>query len=156
MLDVIASCPFFLGVLLGKVDKTTAKERLFSFLKRMRGIEKLVALFWDQHMGSIHNWYLNQKKSDDLVISASPDFLVREATRRLGVSLIASKVDPCTGRFTGKNCYGSEKVIRLREESPDTEIREFYSDSRSDLPLAEIAESAFLVSGEKIQPFFHQ
>ena len=154
LLDILASLPFFIGMMLGKVEKTKAKEKLFRFLRRIPDPEKQAALFWDQNMKGILTWYLEQKEPTDLIISASPEFLVREATGRLGISLIASRVEPKTGRYTGKNCYGEEKTVRLKQELPDTHIREFYSDSKSDTPLAELAERAYLVSGNRIRPFF--
>ena len=86
---------------------------------------------------------------DDLVVSASPEFLLAPACRRLGIRPpIASRVDARTGRYTGLNCKGAEKVSRFREQYPDAEIGQFYSDSRSDAPLAHLARRAFLVRGD--------
>ena len=45
----------------------------------------------------------------------------------------------------GENCHDTEKVRRFRALYPDAEIDEFYSDSLSDSPLAELAGKAFLV-----------
>ena len=73
-------------------------------------------------------------------------FLLKPICNRIGIKhLIASEVDPKTGMFTGENCRGQEKVRRLTEEYNVTHIDCFYSDSRSDLPLAKIADAAFLV-----------
>ena len=81
--------------------------------------------------------------------SASPEFLLAPACRRLGIRPpIASRVDARTGRYTGLNCKGAEKVSRFREQYPDAEIGQFYSDSRSDAPLAHLARRAFLVRGD--------
>ena len=46
-----------------------------------------------------------------------------------------------------------KKVRRLHETYPDVEIAEFYSDSRSDSPLAELAEHAYLVHGQERTPW---
>ena len=92
------------------------------------------------------DWYLNQRKQDDIVISASPKFLLTPICDRLGIRhLIASEVDPITGMFTGENCRGQEKVRRLEAEYNVTNMDSFYSDSHSDLPLAKLADKAFLV-----------
>ena len=64
--------------------------------------------------------------------------------------MIASKVDKKTGKYTGLNCYGNEKVIRLNSEIPNTQIKEFYSDSFSDEPLAKLAEKSYIVLGEQL------
>ena len=53
--------------------------------------------------------------------------------------------------FLGKNCRGIEKVNRLKEEYKDFIIKEFYSDSKSDIYLAEISEKSFLVKKNKIK-----
>ena len=67
--------------------------------------------------------------------------------RELGVTGIASPVSPKTGALLGPNCRGEEKVARLRQAYPNTPVEEFYSDSRSDAPLARLAGRAFLVKG---------
>lgn len=125
--------------------KTELKEFFFCFLSAIQG-EKLVQLFWDQNASKIGKWYLQQQEPDDIIISASPDFLLRPLCQRIGVRhLIASRVDIRTGKFSGRNCRGAEKVRRLSEEFNVTQIDRFYSDSLTDLPLAKIAGQAFLV-----------
>ncbi|OPZ69246.1 MAG: hypothetical protein BWY81_00516 [Firmicutes bacterium ADurb.Bin467] len=62
-------------------------------------------------------------------------------------------MDRKTGRFLGPNCHGAEKVRRFREEFPDAQIDDFYSDSYSDQPLASVSRRAFLVRGDKILPW---
>ena len=56
-----------------------------------------------------------------------------------------------TGKFTGENCKGQEKVKRFRKKYGNAVIDDFYSDSLSDLPLARIAKRAFLVKKGKIR-----
>ena len=86
-----------------------------------------------------------------MIISASPEFLLAPICRKLGIKhLIASKVDSKSGKYSGINCHGKEKVRRFCEKFKDGEVDEFYSDSLSDTPLAEISKKAFLVNGNKI------
>lgn len=128
-----------------RIDKTKLKEYFFSFLPAIDAGE-LTEAFWDRNEGKILDWYLMQQKPDDIIISASPAFLLQPICGRLGIKcLIASEVDPKTGAFTGENCRGPEKVRRLEAEFHVTHIDSFYSDSQSDLPLAQIANKAFLV-----------
>lgn len=89
-------------------------------------------------------------KDTDLIISASPDFLILPICKRLNVRGIASKVNPQTGELLGPNCRGEEKVKRFNEVYPNETIDDFYSDSLSDLPLASIAHHAYLVKNQKI------
>ncbi len=132
---------------LGLGTKTEFKQSFFAFLRRIPDIDREVAKFWVRNKRKIKPFYLNMQKPDDLIISASPEFLLAPVCR----NLIASRVDPKSGIFHGENCRGAEKVRRLRERFGDgIAIGEFYSDSRSDAPLAELAERAFLVKGNKI------
>lgn len=136
---------------LGKIDKTRLKEYFFSFL---RGIEAqaLLEQFWQTNQHKLSAWYLRQSDAGDLVISASPEFLLRPICRTLGIrEPIASRVDIKTGKFSGENCRGEEKLTRYRELFGETEIEEFYSDSESDLPLARLASTAFLIKNGKAQ-----
>lgn len=130
---------------LKRIGKTELKEYFFAFLRGIDG-DKLAEDFWDQNEEKIFSWYSDQHRYDDIVISASPEFLLKPICRRLGIEyLIASRVDVRTGRFTGENCRGQEKVRRLESEYGVTRIDQFYSDSDADLPLAAIAQQAFLV-----------
>ena len=135
----------FLLYSLKRIGKTELKEYFFSFLSGIEA-EKLAEDFWNQNQHRIYKWYLDQQQPDDIIISASPKFLLQPICNRLGIHhLIASKVDPETGMFAGENCRGQEKVRRLEVEYRITHIDSFYSDSQSDLPLAQIADKAFLV-----------
>ena len=135
----------FLRYGLKKIGKTELKESFFSFLPGI-DVQKLTEDFWDLNQHRIYKWYLDQQQPDDIVISASPEFLLKPICRRLGIAhLIASKVDPRSGKFTGENCRGKEKVRRLDAEYHVTCIDCFYTDSHSDEPLAQIANRAFLV-----------
>ncbi len=134
--------------------KTQFKERMYGFLKKVPDIDTAVNEFWDRHEGGIMDYYKSQHRDDDIIISASPEFLLRPICQRLGVDrLIASRVDSRTGKYTGENCWGSEKVRRLDEEYGIKACDSFYSDSLSDTPLAEIAEKAYIVRKNTLTPW---
>ncbi|MGB4613660.1 MAG: haloacid dehalogenase-like hydrolase, partial [Erysipelotrichaceae bacterium] len=117
----------------------------------IKDIDKELEIFVEENLHKIEPWYLNQQKEDDLVISASPYFLVKAFLDKIDVKhLIASNVDKNTGKYTGLNCYGEEKVKRYREVYNNKEIEEFYSDSLSDTPMAKISKNAFFVTRGKI------
>lgn len=131
---------------LGRINKVRFKEVFFSFLQKLENTEEEVDLFWDSRENRIRKWYYAKKEPDDLVISASPLFLLRNICSRLQIRhLIASPVNPKTGAFEGNNCYGVEKVSEFLKAFPDKEIDEFYSDSVSDLPLAKLAHKSYFV-----------
>ncbi len=136
---------------LGKLSLTEAKEVFFSFLPLIHDISGETALFCKCNKNKILPWYKEKQKADDLIISASPEFLLKGFCRDLGdVALIASEVDPKNGKFLGQNCKGEEKVRRFKAAYSDTGIEEFYSDSQSDLPMAQLAERAYLVKKGKL------
>lgn len=133
-----------------QISKTELKEYFFSFLS-LADADRLLVPFWQHNRHKIYDWYLLQQQPDDIVISASPEFLLNPICEQLGIGcLIASKVDVHSGKFEGENCREQEKVRRLAEERQITCIDRFYSDSHSDLPLARIAEHAFLVTHGEI------
>lgn len=148
-------CIFF-GALYGLriVKKLTFKQKFFALVKYIDDIDKAVEEFWDEKEKKIHKWYLNMKQPDDVIISASPEFLLEPICARLGVGkLMASRTDKHTGIFEGKNCHGEEKVVRFRALFPDAEVNEFYSDLYCDTPMARLAKRAFIVKGEKLTPW---
>ena len=142
-----------LRVLRGHAGTKELKERTFAFLKDLRDVDETVRAFWEAHRDNIAQWYLRQKRHDDLIISASPEFLLEPMTRELGVSLLATRMDKNTGKISGANCHDTEKVRRFYEAYPNGHTEEFYSDSLSDSPMAEIADRAFLVNKDSISPW---
>ncbi len=138
----------------GVWNKTQMKEVVYSAFRYVPDMDKQVLEFWAEEMSNIKSWYKNQQKEDDIIISASPCFLLKPVCEMLGIKhLLASEVDKKTGKYTGLNCYGEEKVERLKKYMGHTEMDEFYSDSRSDSPLAELADKAFLVDWDTITPW---
>lgn len=137
--------------LLKKGTKTEFKELMYRFLKYC-DIPKDVNDFWDINQHKIKDFYLEQHNSDDVIISASPKFLLDEICSRLKIKyLIASNVDSESGIYFGINCHGEEKVRRFYNEfGENTKIDKFYSDSYSDTPTAKIADKAYIVKRNKI------
>ena len=129
------------------------KEKLFAFLRFLPEPERTVAQFWDEHFPGIGEWYLAQKRPDDLIVTASPDFLVGEAGRRLGVRVIGTRMELRSGRIEGENCHDEEKVRRIREAFPEGAIEGFYSDSHSDDPLAALAAKPMMVRKGTLRPW---
>lgn len=133
------------------ITKKRYKEKYFSFLKFVSVNNQLLNEFWSANNKKVKDWYLSQKANNDVVISASPEFLLQPICNKLGVSLIASKVDPSSGQFAGKNCHGQEKIKRFTELYPNETIDEFYTDSKSDYPFAALAKKAYLVKKSSIK-----
>ena len=135
-------------------EKQAFKQRMLGFLKRLPDVDEAVEKFWEKNFCRVKAFYKETQRADDVVISASPEFLVKPACEKLGISCVmGSPVDKKTGVFSGLNCHGKEKVRRFREVFPDAQIDDFYSDSYSDDPLAQIAKRAVLVKGDQLLPW---
>ena len=113
------------------------------------GLKSLVSAFWDRNMSKIKPWY--HPRPDDVILTASFDVTVGEACRRLGVTrLIASTINPETLEVTYLN-FNTNKPKRLREVlGPDAVIDEFYTDSKFDQPMIDMARKGFMVKGNTI------
>ncbi|EOS52874.1 haloacid dehalogenase-like hydrolase [Adlercreutzia caecimuris] len=134
--------------------RTVVKEGFYSFIPCVTEIESCVRDFWEKNSNKVNNVVLKRVRKGDLVISASPEFLLRPFCDARGFQLIASAVDPMTGECMGANCRGEEKVRRFLATYSREAIEEFYSDSTSDEPLARCAQQSFLVRKKSIVPFF--
>lgn len=131
--------------------KQAFKQRMFHYLTLIGDVDGAVEAFWADNFSRVKAWYPPRHREDDVVISASPEFLIRPACLRLGIRcVIGSPVDKRTGLFLGPNCHGAEKVSRFHARFPGAGIDEFFSDSHSDDPLAALAEQAWLVKGERL------
>ena len=134
--------------------KQAFKQRMFQFLRAVPDVERALDAFWAENYLRVKAWYPQKHRPDDVVISASPDWLIAPACRKLGISAImGSPVRMDTGLYYGPNCHGAEKVRRFRAAFPQGEIDEFFSDSHSDDPLAALAKRAWLVKGERLLPW---
>lgn len=135
------------------IDKTLMKQIFYAYFRFIPNIDKRLDGFWKANRSKIKAFYATTKKEDDIIVSASPEFMLEPICRELGVRLIASRVDKRNGVYTGKNCFGEEKVKRFRKLYPDAVIEVFYSDSLSDSPMAKIANEAVFVVGEQLNPW---
>ena len=143
-----------IGMALRIISKTRFKQYMFRFLRLVPDVDAAVGDFWRSGACPICKWYTDAHRDDDIVISASPEFLLRPICEKMGITaLIASPVDPKTGQYSGKNCSGKEKVRRFRAVYGDAAVEAFYSDSLHDTPMAELAADAYLIRGGKPTPW---
>ena len=89
------------------IEKTAFKSALYRFLARVPYLEAELARFWEARANRIGGPCNPQP--GDLVISAGPEFLLRDVCAERGLALIASQVDPHTGHVLGPNCSNDEK-----------------------------------------------
>lgn len=131
----------------GKVAEGYLTE--LSNSRRVSSIDQLVNDFWDRNYSRIKSWY--HPEADDVILTASFDLTVGAACRKLGVrNLVASEVDLQTMKVTYLN-FNTNKPKRFRELfGPDAVIDEFYTDSKFDQPMIDMARHAFMVRGNTI------
>lgn len=131
----------------GKVQRFVFERTFISFLSKIDDFDVQIEKFWDKHEKNISDWYLKQKRSDDLIISASPNCIIGPIAERLGVNYIATEYDREVGAFVDNLMYAREKAAYIFDNDfPD--IENFYSDSLADTPLALCAEKAHLVTNK--------
>ena len=133
-------------------NKEQLKSCFFSFIKYFSDIDKMALNFWKHKKYKLKEFYIKCMNKNDIIVSASPYFLLECVAQKYGIKLIATEMNKKTGKIKGKNCHGNEKVRRLKKENI-YECEEFYSDSLSDEPLSKIAKKAYIVKKEKIIPW---
>ncbi len=130
----------------GRLTDEGLREVVFSSFRRIKDLDAEIERFWEKRADRMFPYYRENRRDDDVVISASPEFVLRPIARRLGFgTLIASDFDPATDRYTLPRCYGKEKPPRFLALFPEATVENFYSDSLSDTPMARLAKQAYVV-----------
>ena len=130
------------------LNKNRYLHMISLFVALVPHAEKFAVKFWDKNFKHIKRWYLDQRRDDDIVISASPQFLVGEACRRLGVRCVATQLSPVSARLRGKHVYGDVKVEEYKRIFGDAPLETYYSDSLSDTPMFKLASRGYFVYGQ--------
>lgn len=132
------------------LNKNSYLFMLAWFIALVPHADKFAVKFWDKNIKHIKSWYIVARRDDDVIVSASPYFLVNEACRRLGVKCIATDLDT-HAKLRGRHCHGKYKVKYFTEQYPDVKLATYYSDSYSDTPMWKFADRGYLVKGNKIR-----
>ena len=130
---------------IGKIPEYLMQRKFFGYLMFIDDFDVQIERYWDKNANKISDWYLAQKKSDDLIISASPDCIIEPIAKRLGVNYMATEFDREYGVFVNNMMYAKEKAQYIIDKGFPV-IENFYSDSLADTPLALCAEKAHLVT----------
>jgi phosphatidylglycerophosphatase C len=154
IVNLLRVSPHLAAYAMGLISNDTAKRYLFSsFYKGMP------AELFDEKAGSFlrHidsfvkskamekiNWH-RQQGHRVLVVSAGFDKILNHWCKKENIELLATCVEIesglVTGNFGSKNCYGKEKLNRIKEHLDLNEYRHIYvyGDSRGDLEMMQIA-----------------
>lgn len=93
---------------------------------------------------------LKDAGAEIVVVSASAENWVRFWCEEIGARWIATRLELCdeetiSGKLLGKNCYGEEKVRRIREQYNLDRYEEIYcyGDTEGDRPMLALATISF-------------
>lgn len=144
--------PFqLLFVLFTFYSRKWVKQAFAVYLCFVPNVHLQVEKFWDTHMNHIKPVFLKLIKNTDIIISASPEFLLQPICKRLGVNhLIATQMREKTGWIVGKNCYGIEKLSQFYKQYNGIMLESFYSDSHSDACMQKVSKKWYYVKGNII------
>lgn len=149
--------PFFLGFLLRITTRQKTKERVLKAFYGGMDMSQFQEFGKAFALGPLRSKILrkgeealkwHQEQGHTLVlISASINTYLHPLAKHLGFDhAITSEVEVsqgvCTGQLKGKNCWGPEKVRRLKEILPENVHLYAYGDSRGDKELLELADEA--------------
>ena len=136
-----------------KVPFEQVKQEMLSFIFSIDNYEEFIDSFVDSHFKNIKKWYLDNKKENDIIATASYELWISKFAFKLGIkNVIATKTNN-QGIIIGKNCKRKEKVVRIKKEFKNATFENSYSDSMSDLPILELSKKAFVVEGNKLIPY---
>lgn len=128
---------FFNGVTLNEFD---SKANDFS----LREIPKMLRPEIVEHL-ELHK----KAGSRILLVSASFENWLKPWAQKHGMSVIATQLvlnsQRLTGKINGKNCYGPEKEVRIRQEIDLTKFDKIYAygDSRGDREMLKLADFSY-------------
>lgn len=159
--NTLLSIPALVKYVFGLIDNNVAKERIFALFFTGVRQDEFVAkarFFSDSVLSNIIKsellqrvkWHQNRGDRCILVSASMEDYLMPWAEKMGFSRVISTKPEVnsqrrLTGKFLGKNCYGAEKVRRVKEYlgSLDPFVLYVYGDSRGDKELLEIADHPF-------------
>lgn len=120
---------------LQKACQRYSEERLEKIIRK----EALYKLKWHK-----------KNKHKVVVVSASIKDWLLEWCKKNELDLIATEIEVVNGRVTGKlqgkNCYGAEKVERIKGKYKLRDYRHIYAytDTKSDLPMLSLADEKYI------------
>ena len=101
--------------------------------------------FWELHVQNLNQEMLALVEPDDVILTASPVFLINGLRGKLNTEhIVGTEVDFEQKKIVRFN-FGDNKVERYKELYSDREIDAFYTDSYNDKYMMEISNEVFIV-----------
>lgn len=107
--------------------------------------------FWKKNLCKLDRKMLSMIKSDDVIITAGPDFLINGIHDLINTDhIISSTIDPDKMKVKYLN-FGENKVKGYRALYGDKRIDHFYTDSYNDKALMDISEKVYIVKKGRLK-----
>jgi phosphatidylglycerophosphatase C len=155
----LITSPLIVAYKIGLIKKIIAKEKFLGFFfkgESLSQFESRCKAFSKEVLPSLIRpkafKEIQQLKSAGVkvvIVSASAENWIRDWATENGVELmgtrLAVKDDKISGSFHGENCYGNEKVCRIKERYDLSNYNEIfcYGDTSGDKPMLQLATHSF-------------
>ena len=111
-----------------------------------QNLDQYVDDFWKSHKSKIMKDMIKKVKKDDVIITASLDFLLRPILKDLPTkNILCTEVD-IEHKKVDFICYKENKVKKYKMKYKDIPIDELYTDSYADKPLMDISKKVYLIN----------
>lgn len=150
--------PLLIMMMLRVYSNGKAKQRLFTFYFKGMDItdfDKLCERFAEDNRSLLRQQAIDSinraicEGIKVLIVSASMENWVRPFFSGLLIEFICTKIEvedgKLTGKFTTRNCYGAEKVSRIKEAFPNRDGYDLtaFGDSGGDKEMMEYADRGY-------------
>jgi putative flippase GtrA len=126
-------------------------QEFYAYFQFVPDVDHLASRFWDaRRLRKLNSAYLAVRREGDLIISSSPECLLKPISRTLGIGFVGSAVDSQTGACHWLGCCATEKLRRFRQQFPKEKIEVYWSTRISDHPVAREAEERRIVRGSRV------
>lgn len=155
----LLNSPFLIAFKIGLISNQTAKERILTYFFGKTPVDQFqneCDRFAEEDLGKLIRpkaileiQTLKEKGFEVVIVSASASPWLTAWTKRHQLKLIATELEvrsqKITGRISGKNCHGLEKVNRIRQQYVLEEYGEVYcyGDTSGDIPMLQISTRSF-------------
>lgn len=135
-----------------------SREEIFKLGKAFA--DTVIPTLLHKHGQAKLQWHFDQGH-ECILVSASIDAYLGAWGGQAGFSqvlctqLAFDERGLATGKLSGGNCFGDEKVTRIRSAIDDLDSRETYAygDTAGDIPMLNMADHAFFLKGKRFLPW---
>jgi phosphatidylglycerophosphatase C len=161
-LGFILNSPWLIAYKIKLISNQKAKERILQFFFRNTPVEHfeqqcerfsreiLPELIRPKALLEITR--LKESGASVVIVSASPENWIRSWSEKMETALLATRLETSsttpthiTGKIFEANCYGEEKVRRIKEHYSLTDYNEIYTygDTGGDRPMLRLGTTSF-------------